>query len=102
MQKHFAPPRENVGFEFVLDETGINVYAQWDGEVDVTMIPTLLNVALELRCLHPPIDQLIVIVVDANGKINLIGQTPAAPCARPTTPTTCRISLRFSIPNSVE
>ena len=78
MQKHFAPTRENVGFEFVLDETGINVYAQWDGEVDVTMIPTLLNVALELRCLHPPIDQLIVIVVDANGKINLIGQTPGS------------------------
>jgi hypothetical protein len=78
MQKHFAPTRENVGFEFVIDETGINVYAQWDGEVDVTMIPALLNVALELRCLHPPIDQLVVIVVDANGKINLIGQTPGS------------------------
>jgi hypothetical protein len=78
MQKHFAPARENVGFEFVIDETGINAYAQWDGEVDVTMIPALLNVALELRCMHPPIDQLVVIVVNADGKINLIGQTPGS------------------------
>jgi len=78
MQKHFAPTRENVGFEFVIDETGINVYAQWDGEIDVTMIPALLNVALESRCLHPQIDQLVVILIDADGKINLIGQTPGS------------------------
>lgn len=78
IQKHFAATRENVGFEFVIDETGINVYAQWDGEIDVTMLPALLNVALELRCVHPPIDQLVVIMVDADGKINLIGQTPGS------------------------
>ncbi len=78
MQKHFAPTRENVGFEFVIDETGINAYAQWDGEIDVTMLPVLLNVALELRCMYPPIDQLVVIMVDADGKINLIGQTPGS------------------------
>jgi hypothetical protein len=78
MQKHFAPTRENVGFEFVIDETGINVYAQWDGEVDVTMLPALLNVALESRCVHPSIDQLVVILVDGDGKINLIGQTPGS------------------------
>ena len=78
MQKHFAPARENVGFEFVLDETGINAYAQWEGEIDVTLLSSLLNVALELRCVHPPIDQLVVIVVDADGKINLIGQTPGS------------------------
>ena len=78
MQKHFASTRENVGFEFVIDETGINAYAQWDGEIDMTMIPVLLNVALESRCLHPAIDQLVVIMVDADGKINLIGQTPGS------------------------
>ncbi|MEK9162800.1 MAG: hypothetical protein AAB261_05815 [Chloroflexota bacterium] len=78
MQKHFASTRENVGFEFVIDETGINAYAQWDGEIDMTMIPVLLNVALESRCLHPAIDQLVVIMVDADGKINLIGQAPGS------------------------
>jgi hypothetical protein len=78
MQKHFAPTRENVGFEFVIDETGINAYAQWDGDVDMTMIPSLLNVALESRCVHPPIDQLVVILVDGDGKINIIGQTPGS------------------------
>lgn len=83
MQKHFAPTRENVGFEFVIDETGINVYAQWDGEIDLTMLPALLNVALEAQCVHPPIDQLVVIVVDADGKINLIGQTPGSAVRSP-------------------
>lgn len=83
MQKHFAPTRENVGFEFVIDETGINAYAQWDGEIDVTMIPALLNVALELRCLYPPIDQLVLILVDTDGKINLIGQTPGSAVRSP-------------------
>ena len=83
MQKHFAPTRENVGFEFVIDETGINAYAQWDGEIDTTMLPVLLNVALELRCMYPPIDQLVVIMVDADGKINLIGQTPGSAARAP-------------------
>ena len=71
---HFSPERRNVGFYFVIDETGINVYAQWDGPTDALMYASLANVGMELVCLHPAIDWLNVTVVDEEGNIKLIGR----------------------------
>jgi hypothetical protein len=72
--QHFAPSRQNVTFYFVIDEVGVNVWAQWDGPADmVIMSASLLNVVMELDCLYPTPDQLIVIVVDGMGEATLIG-----------------------------
>ena len=56
------------------DEGGVNVWAQWDGPTNMTFLaPSLLNVVMELNCLYPMPDWLIVTVVDQTGEANLIG-----------------------------
>ena len=71
---HFSRERMNVGFYMVIDETGINVYAQWDGPTDALMYASLANVGMELVCLHPAIESLNVTIVDEGGNIKLIGR----------------------------
>jgi hypothetical protein len=72
--QHFAPSRQNVTFYFVIDEVGANVWAQWDGPADMVIVSaSLLNVVMELDCLYPAPDQLIVVVVDDKGEATLIG-----------------------------
>jgi hypothetical protein len=77
LHNHFASTRENVGFYFVLDDEGANVWAQWDGPTDlILMSASLLNVTMELECLYPRPDRVIVIIVDENGIVGLIGVIP--------------------------
>lgn len=72
--QHFAPTRQNVSFYLVVDEGGVNAWAQWDGPTDMMFLaPSLLNVVMELDCLYPMPDWLIVTVVDEIGEANLIG-----------------------------
>lgn len=86
IQRHFNPSRENVGFMLVIDENGVKIYAQWDSDAkllgrDATQwwalqMASMLNVAMELPCLHPVPTALIVTVVDAEGAIELLGILP--------------------------
>jgi len=74
IHQHFSPERTNVGFYFVVDEGGVNIWSQWDGPPDagITM-SSMLNVLFELDCLYPVPTRLIVIVVEDAGVVSLIG-----------------------------
>lgn len=72
IQRHFFAGRENVSFSFIIDEVGVNVYAQWDGPTDFLAYASILNVAMELECLHPEPTQLFIQIVDEKGQIGLI------------------------------
>jgi hypothetical protein len=74
LQRHFASTRENVGFFFVQDDIGVNVWAQWDGSTDpVLLSASMANVTMELHCLFPPPNNIFVQVVDDAGNLNLLG-----------------------------
>jgi hypothetical protein len=76
IHNHFASERENVAFYFVLDDAGINVWAQWDSQPDFVQInlpASLLNIAMEVDCLHPQPDRIMFNVVDETGEIQMIG-----------------------------
>jgi len=65
LHTHFDPQRENVGFYLVIDQLGVNLWAQWDGSTEPAMVTVnLLNIALEIECLFPPPDNLLYMVVD--------------------------------------
>jgi hypothetical protein len=71
---HFSRERENVSFYFVYDLNGYNVWVQWDG---MGLLPletaSILNVTMELDCLYPTPDNLIVMVVGEDGYAYLVG-----------------------------
>lgn len=74
---HFSSTRENVGFYFVLDDVGTNVWAQWDGSTDpLQLTVNLQNIVMELECLYPPPDRVIIIVVNEDGIVELLGIVP--------------------------
>ena len=77
LHQHFAPERENVGFQFmVLDGVGTTVWAQWDGSSDPLFASVnLMNVLMELECLYPAPTGLVVVVVDEEtGQLGLYGE----------------------------
>jgi hypothetical protein len=76
IQRHFSTERENVSFYFVIDETGSNVWAQWDGPTGFLAMASILNVAMELNCLHPSPTQLFMIVVNEQGKVGMFSLLP--------------------------
>ena len=76
IQYHFAPERQNVGFYYVLDDAGVNVWAQWDSPLDFLLLnlpASLLNIAMELDCLSPTPDRIIFDIVDDTGEMQIIG-----------------------------
>lgn len=76
IHKHFASERENVAFYFVLDDVGVNVWAQWDSKVDFLQLnlpASLLNIATEIECLSPKPDRIIFSIVDEKGDVQIIG-----------------------------
>jgi hypothetical protein len=76
IQNHFAAERENVAFHFVIDETGVNIWAQWDSPEEILQLnlpASLLNIALELDCLYPEPDRIIFDVIDETGEIRVYG-----------------------------
>lgn len=73
---HFSRERENVGFYYVVDEVGQNIWAQWDGPADtVSLALNLGNIMLESEC-FPPQANVIVKIVDEEGAILLFGIVP--------------------------
>lgn len=76
IHNHFSPDRENVAFYFVLDDSGVNVWAQWDSEpefLEATLFASLLNVGMEVDCLFPTPDRITFDVVDETGEIHIYG-----------------------------
>jgi len=76
IQNHFSPERQNVGFYYVLDDAGVNVWAQWDSPLDFLQLnlpASLLNIAMEIDCLYPTPDRIIFDVVDESGDMQIIG-----------------------------
>lgn len=76
LQNHFSPERQNVSFNFVVDDFGANVWVQWDGPTEpMLMMVSLANVLMELECFIPTAN-LIFIVVDDGGAAGLVGYIP--------------------------
>lgn len=76
IHNHFSSKRENVGFYLVNDETGVNVWTQWDSPPGMLMLnlPTsALNIALELDCLFPEPERIVFVIVDETGDVQIIG-----------------------------
>ena len=74
--KHFSRERENVGFYYVVDEVGQNIWAQWDGPADTVGIALNLgNIMLESECL-PPQANIIITIVNEEGDALLVGFVP--------------------------
>jgi hypothetical protein len=73
---HFSRDRKNVAFYHVIDELGINVWAQWDGPGEFSlMLPSVMNVLMEISCLDPRTN-LIFMVVDDDGYAQTFGIVP--------------------------
>jgi hypothetical protein len=78
IQLHFASEREAVSFFFSILDDEAYVWAQWDGQGGMIEfeLAAVLNVAVELPCLYPPPETLIVSVVNASSEVMLIGTLP--------------------------
>jgi hypothetical protein len=74
--KHFSKDRKNLAFYHVIDEFGVNVWAQWDGPGTYPMmLPSVLNIIMEIECLDPRTN-LIFMVVDQDGITQVFGLVP--------------------------
>jgi len=73
---HFAPTRQNIAFFLVQDDMGVNVWAQWDTKAEYLQydLPaSILNIAMEMECLHPQPDRIIFEIVDESGEMLFTG-----------------------------
>jgi hypothetical protein len=69
---HFSPDRANVAFYYTIDEFGGNVWAQWDGPPDDTMLTaSIMNVMLALDCFNPQANIIAIVVDDAGNMIRI-------------------------------
>jgi hypothetical protein len=76
IHNHFSSERENVAFYFILDDGGTTVWTQWDSQPDfvqVNLPASIMNVAMELDCLHPRPDKIMFSIVDETGEYQMIG-----------------------------
>jgi hypothetical protein len=68
IQQHFSPELVNTAFYFVRDELGNNVWANFyvlsAEEAFISSLPALMNIAMELDCLHPTPGNIIVTAVN--------------------------------------
>ncbi|HZU86214.1 MAG TPA: hypothetical protein VFF78_01950, partial [Anaerolineaceae bacterium] len=76
---HFSAERQNVAFQFTIDDLGIHVWAQWDGpQDDIILMVSLMNVLTELQCLYPVPDDVIIIGLTEQGVVWRIGVLPGS------------------------
>lgn len=74
--EHFSPERKNTAFYYTIDEFGGNVWAQWEGPPDDTVLmASIMNVMLGLDCFNPQAN-IIAIVVDEAGNMIRIAVVP--------------------------
>jgi hypothetical protein len=73
---HFDPARRNVDFYLIQDEYGVSVWTQWDGDPEYLManiFASVLNIGMEMECLFPVPDRIILQVVDGEGEMLFMG-----------------------------
>ena len=73
---HFPRDQENMAFFPVKDDSGTNVWAQWVTSkeyLEPSLLTSLMNISMELACLHPQVDQLFFFVVDEKGEMLAAG-----------------------------
>lgn len=73
---YFDNTRKNLAFTFTVDDLGAIVWAQWVSAGSQANVSTILNLAKEVKCIYPAVDQFNVIIVDAEGVVLLIGSLP--------------------------
>ncbi len=67
----------NAAFYYAVDDSGANVWGQWDGPADVDVfLPAFSQIGLELGCLHPAPDTFWVVYTDVYGGFQLIVAEP--------------------------
>lgn len=79
IQQHFDQQQENVGFYYVADPNGVNMWAQWVGSTDQDEISTNVHAILsEINCLYPSLYNLVTLVMDAQtGQMVSLGMLSA-------------------------
>ena len=74
---HFNPNLYKVSLHLIVQESGdTKLYAQWEGKGDTTNVAEMFNVALEIDCLHPEVDLMVITFVDDRGNIQSIWTWP--------------------------
>lgn len=80
IQQHFSPELVNTAFYFVRDDLGNNVWANFyvlsAEDAFINSLPALMNIAMELDCLHPTPNYIIVTAVNPEDVVVLIGYLP--------------------------
>ncbi len=77
MEARLGANHPNAAFYYAVDDTGANVWGQWDGPADVDVfLPALTSIGLELACLYPAPDTLWVVYTNAYGGAQLIVADP--------------------------
>jgi hypothetical protein len=73
---HFPPDQENMAFFLIRGDFGTNVWAQWvtsQEYLEPNLLASLMNISMELNCLHPEPDRLFFTIVDGKGNILVNG-----------------------------
>lgn len=77
LRSHFEPGQQNLAFYLVIDDGGVNVWAQWEGpEDEEAFFRDVLALRSELSCLYPPLDTFWGILVDGTGETFLVVAAP--------------------------
>lgn len=80
IRQHFSPKLVNTEFYFVRDELGNNVWANFyvlsQENAYAQAITSIMNITLELDCLHPTPDNVIVTTLTSDHKVVLLGFLP--------------------------
>lgn len=80
IHQHFSPELVNTAFYFVRDSLGNNVWANFyvlsAEDAFISALTALMNVTMELDCLQPTPDNIIVTAVNPDDEVVLIGYLP--------------------------
>lgn len=77
MEERLGAGHPNAAFTYAVDNSGANVWGQWDGPTDVDVfLPVVTEIGLELACLYPAPDTFWVVYTDAYGGTQLIVAEP--------------------------
>jgi hypothetical protein len=77
LRSHFEPGQQNLSFYLAIDDSGVNVWAQWEGpEDEEAFFLDILTLRSELACLYPPLDTFWGILVDGTGEAYLVVAAP--------------------------
>ena len=80
INRHFNNETLNIGFYYVRDRNGNNVWAQWyvpdPSDAYLFALPSIMNIAMELDCLYPSPTNIYTIVMVQNHQMVIIGILP--------------------------